>query len=161
MVTNSRTTRGIWFVLGSTLCLGFWGCGDPWASDPTGFSFAYFHDDCAPWDGLALSIVLSDEEFATPFEAHFPSVRVTSYRPPPQLAGASFEWTGVAQDLGYAAWCASSEACTAASSVRVRFDRSQAEADVLAGQVHLEFEGRSDVSGAFRAVRLTTQMLCG
>lgn len=134
---------------------------EAWSSSDTGFPLAYFHDDCAPWDGHALTIVLSHAELENPFEEGFPSVRVTSYRPPSQLAGGSFEWTGIAQDLGYAAVCDAAEACQAASTVRVRFDRAQPSEDELAGQLHLEFEGGEVVSGAFKAVRLPLQMLCG
>ena len=132
-----------------------------WSSSDTGFRFAYVHDDCAPWDGHALTIVLGDEERESPFEAHYPSVRITSYRPPVQLAGGAFQWAGIAQDDGYAIWCDSAEACLTASAVRVRFDRSQPSEDELAGQVHAEFEDGRILSGAFRAVRLTQLMLCG
>ena len=160
MFATQMMVRGASACLCAALCLGCASGEEVWSSSPTGYPLAYFHNDCAPWDGPALSIVLSYAEFESPFEEHFPSVRVTSYRPPSQFAGASFEWTGVAQDLGYAAWCDSADACRSASSVRVRFDRAQPSADELAGQVHLEFEGEQVVSGAFKAVRLPVQMLC-
>lgn len=147
------------------LCAALYlGCApgeEAWNLSGTDFPLAYFHDDCAPWDGPALSIVLSHEELESPFEAHFPSARVTSFRPPPELAGGSFEWTGSERDLGHASWCESAEACRPASAVRVRFDGAQPSEDELAGQIHLEFEGGQVVSGAFKAVRLPLQMLCG
>jgi hypothetical protein len=132
-----------------------------WSSTPTEFPYAYYHDDCAPWDGRALTIVLSHEEFQDPFESHFPNVSIRWYRPSAQLAGSSFGWTGIAQDLGHASWCDSAEDCVVASAVRVRFDRAQPSPDELAGQAHLEFEGGEAVSGRFKARRLPIQMLCG
>ena len=161
MFTTSPMLHNASFCLGATLCLACAPSEEPWDPSPTDFPLAYVHDDCAPWDGAALSIVLSYAELESPFEALFPSVRVTSYRPPPKLAGGSFEWTDVAPDLGYASWCESSEDCRAASAVRVRFDAAQPLADELAGQLHLEFEGGDVVSGAFNAVRLPHQLLCG
>jgi hypothetical protein len=153
MFATQMVARSASAGLCAVLCLGCASGEEAWSSSPTGYPLAYFHDDCAPWDGAALSIVLSYSEFESPFEAHFPNVRVTSYRPPSQNAGTSFEWTGVAQDLGYATWCDSAEACRPSSSVRVRFDRAQPSPDELAGQVRLEFEGGHVVSGAFNAIR--------
>ena len=60
----------------------------------TGFAFAYFHDDCAPWDGHALTFLFSHVESSSPFDVSYPHVRVTSWRPPPGLPGATIEWDG-------------------------------------------------------------------
>jgi hypothetical protein len=45
--------------------------------------------------------------------------------------------------------------------VRVRFDRVQPSPDEIAGQLRLEFEGGQVVEGAFKAVGLPLQMMCG
>lgn len=141
-------------VLCAMLCLS---C----ASGPTEYSRAYVYDACAPWDGPALTLLLTHAELEDPFEESVPNVQVTSYRPPPVLAGGSFEWEGDAPDLGYARWCEFIDSCWSATSVRVRFDRAQPSADELSGQVSLVFEGGRAVSGAFTAARLPLQMLCG
>ena len=127
----------------------------------TGFPLAYFYDDCAPWDGRALAIVLSHVAMDAPFDLSYPVVRVTSWRPPEVLSGASVEWSGDAHDLGYASWCDSEEACRTASRVRVRFDREQVSSEELSGEVYLEFEDRPAVAGFFKAVRLPQGSFCG
>jgi hypothetical protein len=160
MFASRTLIRGASSLLCAAACLACAPGGEAWSSSGTGFPFAYFHDDCAPWDGRALTIILSHEELE-PYQASYPSVRVTSWRPPSKVAGASFEWSGVTQDQGYANWCDSEEACRTASSVRVRFDRVQPSPDEIAGQLRLEFEGGQVVEGAFKAVGLPLQMMCG
>lgn len=161
MFATTMTLRIAWACLCAALCMGCTASEVAWDPSATDFPLAYFHDDCAPWDGPALTIVLGYADLESPFEARFPSVRVTSFRPPNELVGGSFEWTGVARDIGHATWCESADVCVSASTVRVRFDGAQPSADELAGQVHLEFEGGQLVSGVFNAVRLPLQMLCG
>jgi hypothetical protein len=160
-MTTPMTVRSACGLLCALLCVGCVPGEEAWSSSATEYPLAYFHDDCAPWDGPALSIVLTHAELDSSFEESFPSVRVTSYRPPSTLAGSSFEWTGDAPDLGYASWCEFFDSCWSATTVRVRFDRAQPSADELAGQVHLVFEGGRLVSGAFKAVRLPLQAFCG
>ena len=154
-------TRNAWALACAVICLGCTSGQEVWSSDPTEFPFAYIHDDCAPWDGHAITIVLSHQELAGPYEANFPFVRITSWRPPTELAGSSLGWTGIAHDLGYASWCDAEDSCLTASAVRVRFERGQTSSDALEGQLHLEFEGGRAVSGAFNARRLSQQALCG
>ena len=161
MFTRPMRVRSACGLLCGVLYLGCSPGEQAWSSSATGYPLAYFHDGCAPWDGPALTIVLTDAELDSPFEESFPRVRVTSYRPPSTLAASSFEWTGDAPDLGYASWCEFFDSCWSATTVRVRFDRAQSSADELAGQVYLVFEGGRVVSGAFKAVRLPLQMLCG
>jgi hypothetical protein len=160
MSASNALVRSASTLLCAVACLACAPDGVSWSSSGTGFPLAYFHDDCAPWDGPALTIILSHEELE-PYQASFPSVRITSYRPPPQLAGSAFEWSGIAQDQGHAMWCDTEDACRSAASVRVRFDRAQPVPGEIAGQLHLEFEGGQVLEGAIKAVRLPLQMLCG
>ena len=161
MFAAPTMVRSAWGVLCAAAYLGCAPSEEAWSSSATEYPLAYFHDDCAPWDGPALSILLTHAALDDPFEETFPSVRVTTFRPPSTLAGSMFEWTGDAPDLGYASWCEFSGSCWSATTVRVRFDRAQPSTAELAGQVHLVFEGGRVVSGAFKAVRLPLQMLCG
>ncbi|MDH3206496.1 MAG: hypothetical protein OEO79_07785 [Gemmatimonadota bacterium] len=161
MPTAATAIRSASTVLCAFLCIACTSGVDGWSSGSTGYPLAYFHDDCAPWDGPALTILLTHTELESPFEQTVPNVRVTSYRPPAVLAGASFEWEGDAPDLGYGRWCEFFDDCWSATTVRVRFDRVQDSEDELAGQVYLVFEGGRVVSGAFTATRLPLQMLCG
>ena len=148
-------------VLCAVLCLSCASGDEGWSSSPTEYPRAYVYDDCAPWDGPALTLLLTHTELESPFEESVPSVQVTSYRPPSVLAGGSFEWEGDAPNLGFAQWCEFFDSCWSATSVRVRFDRVQPSADELSGQVSLVFEGGRVVAGAFTAARLSLPMLCG
>jgi len=127
----------------------------------TGFPLAYLHDDCAPWDGAALTLVLSQHELDSRMDVSYPSLRITSWRPPSSLSGTSFSWEGDAQSDGYATLCDSADSCVTATRVRVDFDHAQDTADVFTGQVRVELEDGRVVTGPFAARRLGYPVLCG
>jgi len=127
----------------------------------TGFALAYLHDDCAPWDGAALTLVLSQQELDSRMAVSYPSLRITSWRPPSSLAGASFSWDGDAQSDGYATLCESAESCVDATRVSVDFNRIQRLPDVVTGQVRVELEDGRIIGGPFAARRLGYPVLCG
>jgi hypothetical protein len=127
----------------------------------TGFPLAYLHDDCAPWDGAALTLVLSQHEIDSRLAVGYPNLRITSYRPPSSLAGGSFSWEGDAQSDGYATLCDSADSCASATRVSVDFDRAQGSGEVVTGQVRVELEDGRIVAGPFSARRLEYPMLCG
>jgi hypothetical protein len=127
----------------------------------TGFPVAYWHDDCAPWDGHALTIILTHTAMQDPFEATYPHLRITSYRPPTSLAGASLAWSGTAQDDGYAVLCESEGVCHVAGSVRLRFDGRQDAVDPLRGDVRVQLQVGGEIAGPFEARPLPFGALCG
>lgn len=126
-----------------------------------GFPLVYVHDDCAPWDGAALSLVLAHEPVTHRFDVPYPSLAVTSYRPPSPPAGGSFEWRGEAPDVGHARWCDEPGECTAPVLVSVHFDRYQRSPDRLTGRLRIELEDGSVTAGRFEAERLPFRGLCG
>jgi len=127
----------------------------------TVFPVAYVHDDCAPWDGLALTFVMAEVELIDPFDVSYPHLRITSWRPPARLAGSSIEWSGDDQADGYAELCESAEACEAAPGVRLLLDPRQDVADQLGGEVRVELEGGRVMAGRFQAERIPFVALCG
>ena len=127
----------------------------------TGFPLAYLQDDCAPWDGPALTLVLSQHEIDSRMDVSYPSLRITSWRPPSSLSGASFSWAGDTQSDGYAALCDSAESCVAATRVSVSFDRDQGSGEVATGSVRVELEDGGVIAGPFAARRLGNPVLCG
>lgn len=127
----------------------------------TGFALAYVHDDCAPWDGAALTIVLTQVVMDDPFATAFPHARITSYRPPSRLAGSSLDWSGPGHDEGYAAACDSAGACTPATGVELRFDGEQPDPARLRGILYMELEDGRVIGGPFDARPLAFTALCG
>jgi hypothetical protein len=127
----------------------------------TGFPLAYLHDDCAPWDGHALTLVLTEQELDSGMDLSYPNLRITSWRPPSSLAGSSFSWAGAAQSEGFATLCDSADSCVNASRVSVVFDRAQGSDDLVTGQVRVELEDGRIIAGSFAARRLGSPMLCG
>jgi len=127
----------------------------------TGFPLAYLHADCAPWDGAALTLVLSQNEIDGQLNVGYPNLRITSWRPPSTLAGGSFSWEGDDQSDGYATLCDSADSCVNATRVSVGFDRVQGSGDVVSGRVRVELEGGRVIAGPFSARRLGYPMLCG
>jgi hypothetical protein len=127
----------------------------------TGFPLAYLHDDCAPWDGHALTLVLTGQELDSGMDLSYPNLRITSWRPPSSLAGTSFSWAGDAQSDGFATLCDSAESCVSATRVRVDFDRNQGSGDMVTGNVRVELAGGRVIAGPFAARRLGYPVLCG
>lgn len=146
--------RTLWIAL-ATLA-----CNSALPTD-TGFALTYLHDDCAPWDGRALTLVLTEQEIDVGVETSYPNLRITSWRPPSSLPGSSFSWDGDAQDDGYAALCDSADSCVRARRVRVDFDRAQPSADEVNGRVRVELEDGRIVAGPFAAHVLDFVVLCG
>ena len=131
------------------------------APTDTGFPLAYLHDDCAPWDGAALTLVLSQHEIDNRMDVSYPNLRITSWRPPSSLSGSSFSWAGTTQSDGYASLCDAADSCVVAARVRVDFDRGQGGGDVVTGSVRAELEDGRVVAGPFAARRLGYPVLCG
>jgi len=158
MIPKSSSLRRAAAVLG--LALASLACTSTAPTD-TGFPLAYFHGDCAPWDGPALTIVLTRSEMTEAFDASYPFARISLYSPPPRLEGSTVRWSGSAQSDGYATACESEDACTNAESVRITFDRVQEDPQRLAGDLRLDLEDGRRIEGRFEARRIAFQALCG
>ena len=157
--TTRRAAVVLWALVASLGCSAAPG-GDAVRGD-TGFPMAYLQDDCAPWDGPALTLMLTHVETADPFDVAYPHLRVTTWRPPARLPGSTLEWSGTGQSEGYATLCESAEACEAAESVRLQFDRVQDRSDTISGDLHVELAGGRVVTGPFEARRIDFLALCG
>jgi hypothetical protein len=161
----TRCTRGRATSTTALAVIALMGCspapgGDARPTD-TGFAYAYYHDDCAPWDGHALTFALTGAEMETPFDVAYPQARISLWRPPVQLAGRSVSWSGIDHDDGYAAVCETEEACGTATRLEIRFARDQDRPDVLVGEIYMELDDGRVVGGPFQARRIEHAMLCG
>lgn len=125
---------------------------------PAGLPYASASRSCAPWDGPATEILLTeapvDSTGPTP-----PYVSIGIWRGPEALPGTSVAWPG-AEEVGAASRCVAADACQAATSGSVTFRRSDAPGDV-SGAVDLQFPGGVRIAGGFRATVGPNPALCG
>lgn len=124
----------------------------------TEFPHAMARPDCAPWDGPAISILLTlttdtADPPATPF------VHVGLYESLDRLLGRTIRWPAETE-VGAASWCHAVSDCVRADSGVVLLDALAGDS-VLAGRLRLGFPERGALDGAFRAVWRPTSALCG
>jgi hypothetical protein len=127
---------------------------------PEPFTHATAMWDCAPWDGAAVTILLTTEEVAdSNVVPGTPHVRLSVWRSPTALENVSIRWPADPVEAT-ASWCENDQTCEAASAGIVRFHEVKADS-IATGEFRLAFAGRDSVIGGFRAGWLHRQMLCG
>jgi hypothetical protein len=129
------------------------------AEPPPGLTEAWFHNDCAPWDGPALSLYLGPEPSETIFSAPFPHLRVSLYSSLTRLQTGERLRFEVPGNQAHAVYCESEEDCRPAAEITLEL--SELEADLMAGSLEILFETGPPVAGSFRASRIPFQALCG
>ena len=147
-----------------SLAVALSACAGEAAIEPgpsTGFPLAFHHDDCAPWDGAALTFLFTHEAVTTVFDAPYPHVRLTSYRPPPSLTGQVIEWTLGESDQGYGAWCTAEGECEEVSRVRLSVSPYATDDNSIRGELYLELARGQFFTDTFSAARIPFQALCG
>lgn len=125
---------------------------------PKPFTHATAMSDCAPWDGAAVSILLTTQAFDSITPPSPPFLRLAIWKSRASLGSNVFSWPSDEQ-IGSASYCESGEDCEAADSGRVQF-RATSDS-TLAGEFQLNFKTRGPVAGGFRAVWLEQRVLCG
>jgi len=152
---------GRWFLL-ILLAIPLVACAlqaDLPAEPPQGLGSAWFHDDCAPWDGSATTLLLGKEVASTPFNRGFPHLQVSLYSNWSQFRTGGRLRFDISGKEGFAEYCLSAEACTNATAVTLQF--SNVEQDLIEGRLEVLFEGRAAIRGGFRATRIPFRALCG
>ena len=129
------------------------------AEPPEGLDVAWFHDDCAPWDGPATTIYLGREAAETVFASPFPSLRVTLYSNRAQLDPHERLHFEIPGNDGHAVYCSTAEECEAGTSVSIEF--AQPAGDELEGRLEVTFPNRPPIRGSFQAMQMPFQALCG
>jgi hypothetical protein len=128
------------------------------ADPPQGLETSSFHDDCAPWDGSATTLLLGKDVASTPFKPGFPHLQVSLYSNWSQFrTGGRLRLEPGNQ--GFAQHCLSEDACTKATAVTVQF--SKVEQDRIEGRLEVLFKERAAIRGGFRAIRIPFRALCG
>jgi len=130
-------------------------------SPPQGLEVSWFHDDCGPADGPALTVYLGQAIPDTAFEAGYPHLRVTICSDRTRLReGESVEIRAPAPGgQGDARYCLSESNCRSVTGGSILFSRL--EPNLLEGGVEVLFTGGEPIRGMFSAPRLTFQPLCG
>ncbi len=139
-------------------CLvGLGGCAAETAEDPgRSWRYAEARADCAPWDGAATTVLLSDS--ALTGEARMPYLRLSAWVPLPQ--GEVRAEVEAANAGGLAAsLCEAGVDCDHADRGWVRLVPVNGE---IQGHYQLHLAGGRTIVGSFTApVRTDRQVLCG
>lgn len=136
------------------------GPDDAPVTGPTPFAHAAYHPDCAPWDGGAVTVYLSDQAVPGPHAPPRPHVSIALYRPLTSLVGSTVRWTGRDDQQGHVSRCPDQGDCQEASAVWIRLVSLDPDG-VLRGEVRLDFGADDVVAGTFEAVRIPFEPLCG
>ena len=151
-------------LLVAALFGGLSACGDTMQEPigpPEGLPYASASNDCAPWDGHAISVLLSataGSDTAGVDANARPLVRVSVYPRSPLGTGQRFSWPADPEQAS-GVRCLPGASCESASRGWVKL--SGEPDSVLSGSLELHFADGSTVAGAFRARWIHRTVLCG
>lgn len=129
---------------------------------PEGFSFATAAPDCAPWDGPAVTILLSNHpgsDTAGITESARPLLRVVLYPRGSGVAGQKFHWPAD-PEMAIGQRCPAEGECEGATDGEVSLLPSPADS-ALEGSLRLHFSDGTTISGGFHATWHPRRMMCG
>lgn len=127
---------------------------------PEPFTHAIAMGDCAPWDGAAMSILLTTREVTeSTSRIESPHLRLSVWRSPMALENVTIRWPADPVEAT-ASWCENENVCEAASSGMVRFHEVMVDS-LATGEFRLAFANRDSIIGGFRAGWLHREMMCG
>jgi len=139
------------------------GCGGPsqlatLPDPPEGFGFAFATPDCAPWDGPAISILLTGSR-PDSVDGMSRQLRVAVYKQRDAVVGHRFQWPAD-PEVASGTLCQGSESCEAATSGEIDF-RPTGSDTKLEGTVLLRFPKSDSLYGGFRAEWRPRRAMCG
>ncbi len=130
------------------------------ADSPQGteWSRAWASADCAPWDGTATSVFMTDapEDSSTPY----PMLRISVYHSLQTVSGARWQIGESRADGAAGVMCPAQGTCTGATAGWIDFERG-GEAGPLRGHYELTMPDGSKLTGSFVAPVKNTRVLCG
>jgi hypothetical protein len=125
---------------------------------PQGLGSAWFHDDCAPWDGAATTLLLGPKVATAPFQPGFPHLQVSLFSNLSRFrAGETLIFE--LGNQGFVQYCLNADTCTKATAVTLQF--SKVEQNLMEGRLEVRFKDRAPIRGSFRATRIPFRALCG
>jgi hypothetical protein len=92
---------------------------------PKPFTHATAMGDCAPWDGAAVSILLTTGPVDSITQPSPPFLRLAIWKSRASLGSSVFAWPSDEQ-VGAASYCATADSCEAADTGRVQFGETGA-----------------------------------
>lgn len=138
------------------IALGLCGCTAEAGGLPEQeWRYAQAHADCAPWDGAATSIELSDTPIGEPRSV--PYLHILVYRGMADNKGRS-ELKGMESGSLSATWCTAEDACVSADAGWVDLDPKD---ESLEGKYNLHLPDGRTISGKFTAPIVAMRVLCG
>jgi hypothetical protein len=143
------------------LCATLYGCttgGDNPPPVAEEWNHALAMADCAPWDGPATTVYLTQ----VPYDAQLarPFLRLTIYHGLNEMSGQRWE-VGMDHDQDGLPWlCPDSGECATARTGWIAFELRDGDGP-LRGRYDLTFEGGRRTVGSFVAPMLERQALCG
>jgi hypothetical protein len=143
---------------------GLGACGDTMqepVGPPAGLPFASASNDCAPWDGHAITVLLSataGSDTGGIDASSRPLVRVSVYPRSGLATNQRFSWPADPEQAS-GVRCLAGAACESASRGWVRI--SGEPDSVLSGSLELHFADGSAVAGGFQARWIHRTVLCG
>jgi hypothetical protein len=122
------------------------------------FSYSSIRSSCAPWDGPAIEIVLTQKpaECKEPRGAY---IEIGVWRGFPIHAGQTVTFSPTS-DTGFATRCAKADNCKRAESGTIVFERYQ-DGSGAAGRYELRFKGGETLRGTFDAKWCQLRVFCG
>jgi hypothetical protein len=144
-------------VLAMILAIG--ACTASAGSAPdTEWKRAWATADCAPWDGAATSVYMSDGPEDS--LAAYPFLRISVYHDLSSVAGARWAIGGSGQDGASGVLCAPGSTCASATGGWVEFDGAPAGGP-LRGRYQLTMPDGHRLTGSFSAPVRQTAVMCG
>jgi hypothetical protein len=114
--------------------------------------------DCAPWDGPAITIVLTSHALDS-LEATHPVLRLAIYPRGESMTGHTYRWPAE-PEAAAGIRCTSADSCEAATAGQVSL-RAVRPDTAVEGRLTLRFASGEEISGGFRAVWLKRRVMCG
>lgn len=114
--------------------------------------------DCAPWDGAATSIFLTNAPMGAP--ATYPFLRLTVYHDLHSVAGARWNIAASGRDAAQSVLCDKGATCAAAAAGWIDLARRSGN-EPLRGEYEARFGDGRRLAGRFTAPVRATRVLCG
>lgn len=122
------------------------------------YQYAYAHRDCAPWDGSAVRITLSDKPYNAD-KPNKPNLSICIYKNVNNIAGQTFI-LGQDDRTGSANLFTTDEKYIPAKSGKVQITKIEPDKSI-SGEYDLEMENGIHHKGSFQASWIDLRILCG
>lgn len=141
------------------LIIGIGGCAASAGSTPdTEWKRAWAAADCAPWDGAATSVFMTDAPEDS--VAAYPLLRISVYHDMGSVIGARWSIGEPGPDGAAGVLCPPGANCASATGGWVEFETSTADG-TLRGRYELTMPDGHRLAGAFVAPVQHTRVMCG